>query len=407
MRARQAGLILMCCVSLLVSTLTAAGDEAASTNPADPDTRSGTPSGAAHNGNLDSVVSCGGKHRAKAMQSRVSALLAAYEENSGDAEASKFVTVALQAQAHRDVDWDPLWGEWIYDLRREGKVSDGQWKQYITRAVFYDCILRWRVRADIPIAVYFYESCSVRMGDSVTPLNIDYTWRVGSATLVYSETQMVPLEVRYYLDQPDHVQTAESTYGDRFWPRGPFTYHLRFYLRPKDHSQGDLWQTGKARLKVRIDITYLDRSGETQKTYSRQFPYEREIQIVDNRTSTVTLSAEPDLRERVAQSIRATCLQEHEGAVSLPFDISSRPLGLACEVYVRQDATSWKLGTVTSPERTGFRYRYISAKLPDVDVNRPADVVFRPAARLAETTPHLYEIWGEEIVKSNVRIASN
>lgn len=339
------------------------------------------------------------------MRSRVSALLRAYEESSGDAKASRFVTAALQAQMERDVPWDPAWGDSIHNLRREGKVSDGQWKQYVTRAAFYECILRRRVRADAPIAVYFYESCPVRMGDFDTLLDIDYTWRVGAATLVYSETRTVPLEVRYYFDSPDCVQTAKSTYGDRFWPRAPFTYELQLYLRPKDHSKGNLWQTGKALLTIRIDVAYLDHFGKTERTYSREFPYEQEIEIVDNRTSTVALWTDPGLRERVGQSIRVRSLQEQKGEVSLPFDISSQPLGLACEVYVRQGTMSWKLGTVTSPEHAGFGYRYISAKLPDIDVNRPADVVFRPSARLAETTPHLYKIWGEEIVKSDVRIA--
>ena len=317
------------------------------------------------------------------------------------------MAATLQAQTDYDVKWDRSWGDTIEWLHREGKLSDRQWKQYVTNAMSYDCVFRRRIRADTPIVVYFNESGPVRMGDfdNASRHHTDYTWDVASATLVCNGTQTVPLEVRHYFDEPDSVRTAKGRCGDCFWPRPPFfSYYFRFYLRPEAPSKPQLWPTGKAFLSFRIDIEYLDDLHDRQKIGSRQFTYSQEIEIVNTRTTTVTVTRDAALREQIAKSIRVRHLRADSEELSLPFDISGDLCGLACEVHVRQGATSWKLGTVTSPERPGFEYRYISAKLPDIDVNRPTEVVFRPAAKLAEATPHLYEIWGEEIVKRGVPI---
>ncbi len=357
----------------------------------------------------ESATECPAKNRSQAVRSKVAALHSAlwksFGEDSGDVDASDFVAAALEAQRDDGVDWDREWGNTIELLREEGDVSDEQWEQYVTHAMSYACAFRQRIQANVPIQVYFHETCDARMGEPfVQPLHIDYTWRVASAELVYDDSQTKPLEVRYYFDSADAVGTAENVYGNRFWQREPFSFCLRFYLRPKSPPTRSLWRTGKARLRFRIDIEYLDDARDRQKIGSRQFKYEQEIEIVGNNTPTVTLTESPSLRERVAQSIRVRHLQEGEGEVSLPFHMSGEAVGLACDVYVRQGTKSWELGSVVSPVESSFGYRYISAHLPDFDATRPTDLVFRPSARLAESSSHLYEIWGEEIVKRNVSI---
>ena len=406
MRAIQYAFTLMCVLSPFVISLGAADDGTASGSQPAPGDGKSVSSPPDNTDRLDSAAECPDKTRSKALQAKVAALHSAWwKTDSADADPSDLVEAALEAQLDYDVEWDRSWGDAIELLRQDGEISDRQWKQYVTHAGSYDCVFRRRIRADTPIAVCFYESRHVRMGNmGTTPLCIDYTWDVTSATLVCNGTRTIPLEVRCYFDDPDWTRSTDRQYGDRFWERPPFWYEFRLYLRPRSPSKGDLWPTGKARLKFQIDIVYVDDLHHRQKIGTRQFLYDQEIEIVNTQTTTVTMIKDAALREQVAKSIRVRHLQEHDGKVSLPFDISGDPHGLACDVYVRQGAMSWKLGNVISPESPGFGYRYISAELPDIDVNRPAEVVFRPAAQLAETTPHLYEIWGEEIVKRDVPI---
>lgn len=415
MQQKQRLLVFVRCILLAAGVVGATNITTAAAELATPVTQQVNQPPSTSPPKTDAATERPGADDGKAARPQASALLAAYEESRSDADAARFVTAALEVQQDRNIAWDPQWGETIEELRRLGKIPDVQWKQYLTHAMFYRCLIRRRVRADTPISVSFYEDPSplrspvgwraVRLGDGSAEFHIGFTWRVGSVALLRGETETTALKVNYHFDRPEADRSATATLGDHFWPRAPFTNHLRLYLRPTDRPHGDLWPTGHARLRIRFDLAFFEEPKGAE-TYSRQFEYEREIEIVDSGTSTVTLSADPGLREKVGQSIRVDTLSVSgggKGRVSLPFYMSGDAVGLAFDVHVRQGATSWKLGSVTSSVRPGTHYRYVSAELPGVDANRPADVVFRPNACLAETTAHLYEIWGEEVVKSDIR----
>ena len=342
-------------------------------------------------------------------------LLDAYQSSLSEADAHRFVVATLKAQQDRDIPWESVWGDQIEQLRREGKLSDTQWEEYLTHAAFLRCTFRRTVRADSPIPFCIREEAVPHSGSSPPPFvrrgetsSSDFyttiSYQLKTATLNCDSGQHEVLIAR---NRPQRDSKELVAHADDFWPRAPFYFRLEEYLHPEEAHSNRAWPTGPATVKLEWELkfTTYSRPSKTE-THIRCVSFEGRIEIVDADAPTVALAVDPSLRERVADSIRLGRLQadkQRPEEVSITLDITGRPVGLAFEVHLRQKSASWPVGTVTSPDGEIFEYRLLEATCPGIDVTQPADVIFKPAAHVGESTTHLFKIWGEEIIKSNVK----
>lgn len=341
-------------------------------------------------------------------------LLDAYQRSQSEADAQRFVVATLKAQQDRDIQWESVWGDQVEQLRREGKLADAQWEEYLTHAVFLRCTFRRTVRADGPIPFSIREeavphsdsspSPFVRRGDtSSSDFFTTISYQLKTATLNCDSGQREALIAR---DRPQRDSKEHVAHADDFWPREPFYSRLERYLHPEEAHSNQAWPTGPATVKLEWELKFTTYSRPSRtETHIRCVSFEGRIEIVNADASTVAVTVDPSLRERVTDSIRLDRLQadkQRPEEVCIPLHIIGRPVGLAFEVHLRQKSASWPVGTVASPDGEICEYRLLEATCPGIDITQPADVIFKPAARVGESTTHLFNIWGEDIIKSNV-----
>lgn len=134
-----------------------------------------------------------------------------------------------------------------------------------------------------------------------------------------------------------------------------------------------------------------------------------DTEILPAGTPTVRVTTDPAHRAGVEAAVRSSRIEirhqsNGETHASVRTDVASPPVGIAFDVFARQNGQEWEIGSmsVAAGRSTSYGYGH------DNEVARAqpptVDLIFRPSVERAKATTDVTEIWGEEVVVLSVPV---
>ncbi|HEX2973947.1 MAG TPA: hypothetical protein VHP11_16565 [Tepidisphaeraceae bacterium] len=320
-----------------------------------------------------------------------------------DQQVQQIADRALELQADRIRPWVPQWGDFIEQVHTAGQLPEEKWTQYFKNN------LR---------AFHFEVRPMVRCGAPV-PFRITYrSPRIGGTTMTYEPGYKCKSFVQGNLIRSFEVHGSwpRLTY-ETFYP--DFSHDHRSIFPDSIHLS--MLKAGLHTIKINIDAKfYRIATNRVTLDYSLPprpdmvLPLTLQAQWEQVNEPTVKLNTDPSLRQAVFNSLSASIHSyDNPPKVAVSLQSASPPTGLAFDVYLRADQTTWKTASIVFIATKGGSHipREVSPapnETPPEDVPlaelQTLDLILRPSIEAAENTVDLMEIWGEEIVLKDLPI---
>ncbi len=288
---------------------------------------------------------------------------------------------ALRAQADVKKPWVPAWGDIVELAHSQGQISPDQWSLYIKQAPQIVFRVRPQIRQGAPL-----------------PIARDFTARVGKRGTAFVKRRGTAANIGGFVSDDYAGRGLDMAMLD-------ITQNTHASVIPSNDPALIKLATGRHTLNWSLDQWVYDKA---PKDFADPMPsiafghhdFHPEFEIVAE--PTVTLRAQPELKERVAKSILPRLLHLPGNAVGGGIAVQSSPVPVAFEIILRRGDREWKAGELaaaSSPKQQWFGVDAKAAEFEDT-----CDVILRASRAPAERTLDLTEVWDGEIVLKNVPI---
>ena len=291
---------------------------------------------------------------------------------------------AIGIQVNPPQVWSPMWGYFVEESRRAGKLGDERWEKY----AYWAPNLQLRVRQRVPqggMLPYHIAQGPARVGP-----NCRLVVRYGTPTVIVSgqTIQKTPPNDRTSSATSITATGGAATGGAVSLPQSlpPGTHKVRFSQELGVYGS---WDEGAKRVATRtIDL-------------------DAEFEILPESQPIVKVVDQPELAEAVKKSIAVTNWWEAGDGqapprVNMQVNVSNPPIGLGFQVFVRTGGEEYRSGRIA----VGGTGNWSTWLIAETKGQRPShvDVIFRCDPDAAAGTLDTYEIWNGEISLPDVKI---
>ena len=271
------------------------------------------------------------------------------------------------------------------DLRRRGKLSDGDWAIVCGRILECALAVRNPVRHGDPIAVRISIGWTGTATDDVTSIGFE-------AVSAHLDGETGKLSSIAYGRSKTNWSTKGGGRTDGTAVLAPEQW------RRMSDGPHTLFVTLDTSVRIAEELT-----GPALE-HRQQVVVAAPVQVVTPDVSTVSLLVDSKLREDVRRSVApwpapafgTLCLRTPEG--------QQPPVELGFDVYVRQGGKEAVVGSFATENRFPVFWRLLV--VPDGFRPGAVDVILRPSNRAAASSFATRSIWGEEVVFAGVELTA-
>jgi hypothetical protein len=294
-----------------------------------------------------------------------------------DRQIAAIADAVIKYQASPSKTWIPRLGNLVEGAHALNKLSNAQWKQYVTNTLALKLDVRRRVRLGDPIP-YWVSEQPHRAG------------MLGGLGFAYRNVQLTIGTVKVKGSFGDSGRIGGQIGG------GATGSNLRL-----NNEQLEQLQPGDYTMTLSLDLSIAD--APTHVVVNRTLTLTAPVQLMPASQPTVTLIDDPSLKPALEKSlkiVRAHLTDDHLN-VNLAFD--NPTVGVGFDVFARHGEREDKLSDLSVPAGSGSYGRNVNGRVPRLK-GQTIDLIFRPSIAAATETTNTFAIWNGELVLQDVKV---